>query len=353
MGKDPIGNLKIGSMNLPLSYVAWIVVIVVLFGGMGLGARLKDLNIGDLWGAPSDENFVGGVAWAIDEADWQANIAAVPTTPAFSLYFTMPSGVSVGKPIAVGGSTISVDGSGFVWIDMYGGTDFYLIPDYAVLKSVNPRARDLVISDYDNDGSLDYMVKFDVGDIGVTGQGINPTMDITLPLLDQDTGGLAISAPADQTGLGEAEVVATITHTLSGLAADDGYMISEIWYTTNATTEGDRVAFEELSFSGGVTAKKITGAAMSDISKINSPIKEENGNYNAWYILADEDNDPLSKGGLFVYRATDETDDLALKINVRCTFATNNKVSITAHVRYVTPAGVKADLTDTISLEEA
>lgn len=351
--KDPIGEVRIFGARFPILYTAIIIILVVFGLGIGGGMKLRDLNLSSLWEGVDDENFRGGVAFTIDEADWSANIAAAPTSPAFSLYYDQPTEMSVGKPVATGGSTITVDGGGDVWIDLYGGSDFYLIPDYSVLKSANPLCTGLTIEDYDDDGSMDYLARFDVSDVGETGQGVNPTMDISLPLLDQDTTSLAISAPADQTALGEAETVVTIEWTMSGVTADDGCIISEIWVTTNATTEGDRIDMEELSIGGGHVAKRISGSSMSEVSKINDPVKEENNNYNAWYIEADDDNDPLSNGALFVYRPTDETDDLDLKLNVRITFATNNKVDLTMNIRYVTPAGAKADLTDTCRLAEA
>lgn len=356
MGKDDIigvdtKELRVLGTRIPIWLIAVIIVVVVFTGGLGTGFKLKDLNPAR-WFEPGEEgNFVGGVAFTIDESDWQANIAAAPTSPTFALYYTKPGAASVGKPVAAAGSTISVDGSGYVWLDLYGGTDFYMIPDYNVMKASNPKLTQLVIEDYDGDGTLDYLAQFDVANVGVTGQGVNPTFDIAFPLLDQDTTSLAISAPADQTGLGSTEQVVTATHTLSGVTADDGFIITEIWYTTNSSSEGTDLDFESLTISGGWTVKMINGASMSLISKVNDPIGEENAYYNAWYIEADDDNDPLASSGLMVYRETDAVDELDLKVNMRWTGS--HQVTVTCNVKYITPGGTKATLTDTLTLNDA
>jgi len=338
--------------RIPLWLIGVIIVVVVFTGGMGAGFKIKGLDFSDLWGV-GEECFVGGVDFSVDESDWQANTAAAPTSPAFSLYYGKPGASSVGKPIAAAGSTITVDGSGTVWLDLYGGTDFYMIPDYSVMKSVNPKCTNLVIEDYDGDGVLDYLASFDVCNVGKTGQGVNPTFDITFPLLDQDTTGLTLTAPTNATGVGEDDTVATYTWTLSGLAEDDGFVISRIWAETNQTNENDGFDLEKMSFGGGHTIKRINGASLVSQGSINNPIDEENGDYNAYYLESADEDDPLATGSLLVYRETDEPDELDIKLVVHHDFATNESYDIRLCIRYLTPDGTDADLEAPFHIDEA
>lgn len=353
--KSGLGNTKIAGATIPNYLIILVVVILAVTGGLGLGIKIRSQKlIRDAMdtfegvvdeGAPSGDNFIGGVAFAIDETDWLAHGAATPTSPVFSLFYDLPtSKTAVGKSIATGGSTISVDGSGYVWIDLYGGTDFYLVE--SAIRAGNPnKITSVVYNDWDQDGSLDMLVKCDVSDVGVTGQGVAPTYDINLPLLDVDVTGLTSDNPADQTAIGEVEVVVQVEHKLSACTAADGFVISEIKYVTNSTNEGDQLVFEELDVSGQWT---LTGP-----NYFQTPIDQENGNYQVWYIQADDKQDPLDPGAAMVYRETNKGDSLTLSANVRVTFATNDVYSVALTVTIVDPAGVKSTITDTVLLKEA
>lgn len=356
--KEPLGSTKLLGTSIPNTWIIIIVVILAISGGLGAGIKMKSQRmardvaegIGDVLGdegaAPDTRgNYVGGVAFAIDETDWLAHIAAAPTGPSYNLFYELPTAkTAVGKSVSTSGSTISVDGSGFVWIDLYGGSDFYLVE--SALRAGNPaKVQSVVYNDWDQDGSLDMLVKFDVANIGVTGQGIAPTYDINLPLLDTDVTGLTSDSPADQTGLGEVEVVVQVEHKLSLCNAADGFVISEIKYVTNSTNEGDQITFEELDVSGQWT---LTGP-----NYFRAPIKTENGDYQVWYILADDRQDPLDPGAAMVYRETNRGDSLTLSANCRLTLATNNMIEVTLTVTITDPAGVKSTITDLVLLDEA
>jgi len=356
---DPLGTSTFGKAKIPNTYIVIVFVLLIFTGGLGLGVKMRAQNAvqdaadfiagEDMPDGVDGENFIGGITMSLDEVDRWDNAAASPTSPLFNIYDSSPIIGAFGKPLAAGGDTLAVTGSGYMWIDVYGGTDYYLLPDYNMMKANNPRLTQMVINDWDVDGKLDYLVQFDVSDVGVTGQGIAPQLDMYLPLLKTDISTPAFDNPDDQTSIGSSETVIELIHTLSGVSEHEGYYISELWYTTNSTYEGDDVEFESISFGGGYDVYKVSGTSLIEITNVNEPVKKENGDYGAWYVEAVDDNDPLARGGLLVVRPTDAADTFTLTVKIRCTLTAD--VTVTAHMKYVSPAGAKLAITDAVDLD--
>ena len=83
------------------------------------------------WTPPGDDYERQSITidFEIDQSDWKAGGAATPTTPVYSYFYDEPSLGDTGVGITVAGEDITViaDNDGIIWLDVYGGTDFYLV----------------------------------------------------------------------------------------------------------------------------------------------------------------------------------------------------------------------------------
>lgn len=313
--------------------------------GMGaIGGVMDFLGMGVVTSV--SEEYYGNINIIINQQDNLAGGAVTPTTPIYSLYHEAPARFGAGIALTPAGTTLEVNPSdnGYIYLDMYTGDDFYMVED--TFRRANARVVETYWNDFDTDGRDDFIAKIYVGDVGTPGQAQTPTVTLVVPLLDEDVAGLADGDPADQTGIGETETVVSITWTLSGFTAGDGAYLTRLYFTTNSTRGGDHVQFEEMTLSGGWT--QTSGAQ----TYFPNPIHEENGNYEAWYIDADDYLEPHQ--GMRLWRSTNEPDTMYLTLNIRCTFSTNNKVDITMYAVFMTPDGVaSATVSDEVRLEEA
>ncbi|GAF84802.1 unnamed protein product, partial [marine sediment metagenome] len=279
-----------------------------------------------------------------------ADIAAAPTTPAYNVYYSRPSDGDKGAGVSItpAGTVADVPATaqGYIWMDIYGGSDFYIIE--SAFRTANPRVRAIVVEDWDLDGKEDFLVQLYVGDVGVTGQGTDPTCTINLPLLDLDVTGLTSTNPGDQGSIGTSETVINIEWTCSAVTAQDGFVITEIYFKTNSTIGGDDILFEELELSGGHDVINPTTGRVKD--SWVEPMKDKDGDYYAYYVDADTNNDPLAHGSLMAYRPLSGTDTLRVSINARMTMDGGDVILVDMVITYVGPTGTKGSITDQVML---
>ena len=350
-------------LGVPNSWLVILTVFLLFFTGVGAGLRAR-------WDLPSGQEVVGDVlgmegiddGWVpstdkyerqsitidfeIDQSDWKAGGAVTPTTPVYNYFYDEPSLGDTGVGITVAGEDITIiaDNDGIIWLDVYGGTDFYLVE--SVLRGL-PNVKMVKVNDWDNDDTLDCLVKLDMSRFLTEQHEYKPTYVMELPLLDVDVTGLDDDNPADQTTLGEAQVTATITWMYSGVTAEDGFYISELWVLTNDTVKGNDVTLKSMTIDGSMTA--IPGGSVT-LSPQHDSI---GGAYAAYYIRtsdADEPLDPVSQG---FFRGTNKGDALYFTLSVQCNFETDDGVTIDIYFTLVSPDGTTAQETDSVTLGDA
>lgn len=333
MGKK---KTKIFGMTLPVFILLLLAISFVIPSpsGQTYGMDLVNTITGLTPGAgivPGGQAYYGNVQFIINRHDHLAGGAVTPTSDLYELFHSDPAQGVGGIAITPAGTTTEImkGDNGVVWMALYGGTDFYLVEDYFV--SSNPRIKESYWKDYDVDGDEDFIIKLDVSDVGVIGAAQTPTCTLSLPLLDEDVAGLTSDSPADISSIGTSEVVQTVTWKLSAITAEDGAFLTRLYFVTNCTRGGDDLRFEELSLSGGWTAS--SGCR----TYWGSPVKEENGDYEVWYI------NPVDyleyNQGERVWRDTNEADTLYVSVNVRCTFEANEDHLIDIYADFLDPDG--------------
>lgn len=355
--KKPIWeqNTNLGGIKIPNIWII-AVVFVVFFTGIGAGIRarynlpsgqdvIEDLTTTEGTTPSGEEPFWGALTVSINQQDLLAKASASPTSASYILYQEYPVQGSTGTVITASGTTVDIkkESKGIIYMMIFGGTDFYIFEQEF---TQNAEVLSIEKRDYDKDGDLDFIAKLDISDVAPPNPGYQPTYALNLPLLDLDVTGLTSSSPADQTALGETEVVVNVEWTISGLTAQDGAVLTELKFTTNSTDENDKVALEELYLGGQWTVRGV-GEDFADGGRTTY------GDYAEWYVEADEINDYLSDGAVMVYRETNKADSLDVSLNVRCTFSTNNQVVITMSATFVNPSGAKTTVTDAVTLAEA
>jgi hypothetical protein len=342
------------SFGVPNTWLVIAVIVVIMFTGIGAGIRAR-LNVPsgqEILGMEEPTEWVGEpgkfdrdqitVSLVVSQSDWQAGGSATPTTPVYTLYHGRPGKDSSGNSLTVAGEDIQVKASenGRVWIDCYGGTDFYLVED--ALRDANPEIKNVVKEDFDGDGKLDFLAELDLSGFLIGSQEFKPSYTLSMPLLDVDITGVTSSNPADQSSIGTSETVVTIKHTISAVTAEDGLVISELYYTTNSTREGDDLRFEELYITGQWTVDGPTAIA--------SPVHKTYGDYSGYYIYADESNEPLDDKAMMAYRDTGRADDMTVSVNIRVTGETSEVYVVTLYITLVQPDGTVTEVSDAVTL---
>ncbi len=299
--------------------------------------------LGKKAGGPVTGEYYGSCSFVINENDYLAGASASPTNGAYTLFHEEPKSGSAGESITASGTTtdIWVVDEGYVWFEIYGGDDFYLVED--AFKSANShRISTTYWTDWDGDGSDDFICKVYVGDVGVIGQGLTPTCTITLPLLDLDKSGLVSDNPTNQTSVGTTEVVKQITWKFSGITAEDGVFLTRLFFATNDTREGEDVRCEELTLSGGWVSSSGCKTYWA------SPIDHDDNTYTAWYI---KPSDYLEyHQGERIWRDTNEADTLYISLNVRCTLETSDVAQIIVYAYFVDSTGATVSVSREVTL---
>lgn len=337
------------------------IVAVVMFTGLGAGIRRRaNLKTGqeyidEFMGDGADEWTGTGeapkgkysrsmitISLIVSQSDWQAGGAASPTTPVYKMFYEQPTADSSGEDLTVAGEDVTIKASndGVIWIDAYGGTDFYLLPDE--IEGSNSEVSQIVHEDYDADGKMDLLIECDLSAFLMGPQDFKPSFTLSMPLLDLDVTSLADNNPADITSIGTSETVTNIEWVLSGVTAEDGLVISELYFVTNSTRQGEDIRFEELYFGGQWTVEGQTSW--------NSPIDYTYGDYTAYYIKAPDNNDPLSSGTVMAFRDTNKADTFDVSVNARMTLETGNNILVDLYVTCVSPDGTVTEVNDQVML---
>jgi len=352
------GTSNIAGFRIP-NWLLIAAVIFLFFTSMGAKVRQNAMRAGEdvlsQFGLePSDTQeersdsrvpFYGTLDIAVNEMDMLEGASCSPSNAAYNYHKNKPDKLSVGESITTSGSDHRVDQrqSGKFWLEIYGGDDYYVPVEY--FKASNPMCTSAVWEDYDEDGTDELLAHFDVSKISEPDPNTNPDLVVVMPELDIDKTGWSDDDPSDQTGLGESETVVTVTHKFSGITAEDAAYITELYYTTNATTEGEDIQFEELSLSGGWVQS--SGAQ----TFWDAPIRTENQDYRAYYIYPSDRRE--YHNGIRVWRDTNEADTLYVTANIRITYETNDNVQVTLNIKALNPTGASSSYSDAVCLDEA
>jgi len=341
----------------------WFLIALVIFlFGTSYGLKVRQ-NVGDIgesilgdFGLEPDTSqtedrndmrvpFYGNLDISINIMDMLAGASASPTSDAYTYHKNKPTSHSVGEAITIAGSTHRMDQrmSGKFWLEIYGGSDFYVPIEY--FKASNPMCVSAMWEDYDSDGTDELLAHFDVSQISEPDPNTNPDLVVVMPVLDIDTTSWSDDNPSDITGIGETEVVQTVTWKLSGITAEDAAYITELYFSTNVTKEGEDIKIEEVTLSGGWVQS--SGAPLH----FSGPVRVENQYYYTYYIYPNDRTD--YHNGIRVWRDTNEADTLYVTANVRCTFETNDETEITLNIVTADPSGQADSYTDAVSLNEA
>lgn len=303
---------------------------------------------GDGWVPRTDEYERQSITidFEIDQSDWKAGGAITPTSPVYSYFYDEPSAGDTGVGITVAGEDITIiaDNDGMIWIDAYAGTDTYLVP--SMLRGL-PNVEMVKVTDWDNDDTLDCLIKLDMSRFLTEQHEYKPTYVMELPLLDVDVAGLDDDNPATQTALGEVQLTVTVTWAYSGVTAEDGYVLSEIYVLSNDTVKGNDITFKDMTISG--THSIIPGGTVT----LEPEHDSMGGAYVAYYVRTSDSDEPLDPENLIIFRGTNTGDTMYFSVNVQINFETNDSVKLDFHMTLCSPDGTTADETDTVNLNEA
>jgi len=347
-------------IGVPNSWLVIFVVFILLFTGFGVGFRQRanipsgqDL-IGDLLALEvTDEDWVPSrdeyerssitIDFEIDQSDWQAGGAATPTGPVYSYFYGEPTEGDTGIGITPAGEDITVraDYDGIIWIDLYGGSDFYVID--TVIRSAIPECKSTKVVDWDGDDNLDLLMQLDLSRFLMEDFQYKPTYVMELPLMDVDVAH-AIDSPAAQV-VGTAQITKTITWKYTACDAEDGYAISELYVLTNDTAKGVDLTLKALTISGTHTIER----GSSTLQPIHTSI---GGAYAAYYIQPSDVSEPLDPDNLIIFRDTNMGDEMYFSVQVQCNFEANDDLLVSIYIVVVDPAGTTAVLTDGVELNE-
>jgi hypothetical protein len=168
-----------------------------------------------------------------------------------------------------------------------------------------------------------------------------------LPLLDLDVAGITTDNPADQTGVGVAVVTQTLTWKVSGLTAEDGFFISELYILTNDTVKGNDFTLKSMTISGAHTVIGEPGGSVT-LQPMHDSV---GGAYAAYYIRATNAAEPLENDVLQIFRDTNRGDELYISVQVMVDYEANDDGLLDLVFVTVDPAGNTAQVTDQIELE--
>ena len=313
-----------GDFRLRKWHVALICIAIVAYYTYSQGYWTYNINktetpfYGNLQIKISENNLYGG-----------SETTSNPVYEAFHSY-SYEAGLTSSKAISASGTTFEVqkEDEGIIYMMFHGG-DSHFIADWAVGESGrNPRVVETFWSDYDDDGKDEFFAKFDVGDISDPMPTTAATLDITLPLIKEDVSGLTDDNPVDKTSIGTAEVTKTLKWTISGVSEKSGFVIGRLYFSTNATREGDDIQLQKLAISGTLS------------KTLTSPVDTEENTYTAWY-LKPSDYTEVHNGWMCV-RQTNMEDGLVVELTVRFTLESGDKVGITLNMVVLNSDGGEA-----------
>jgi hypothetical protein len=326
--------------------VSWVIVGLLVVGFLYVPAF--NTAVTDLWNSITLSStglgvgvYTGNVQFIETIQDKILGTVVDPTVDTYTLYYDTPTATSGGLALTAAGHTITAPASGFVWLAINGGSDYYFCEDY--FNSLNSKwvvAGSGFWADLANNNSPDYCVKIDTSKAGINGQAQTPNINLVIPELEEDMT-LAVGTGAADTNLvGAASVVTAHTWALNGILADDGLFITRLYFTVNTTMAGGQVKFEELTLSGGL----LGGGAQTYWAQ---PVEEIEGSTSYhYYITGKPERMEYPNGERFWYK-TGEPSTMYLTLNVRTVLVDGQ--SITLCIDAVDGAGTaQAQLTDAV-----
>lgn len=343
-------------IGLPNSWLVIALVFVLFFTGVGAGLRARynlpsgqDVlgmeDTGDGWVADKYVKNSVTIDFEIDQSDKEAGGAVTPTSPVYSYFYDEPREGDTGVGITVGGEdiTIKAENDGVIWIDAYGGSDFYLVDSF--IRNSNPEVKATKITDWDGDDTLDYLIKMDLSRYLKDEAQFKQTYVMEMPLLDVDVTGLDDDDPADQTSIGTTQTTVTVTWKYTGVTAEDGYCISELYVLSNDTVKGNDILFKDMSISG-------THTVVDNPSGVSIEPQHDSvgGAYAGYYIRTSDSDEPLDTENLILFRDTNMGDAIYFSVQIQCNFESGDVVTVDISFLLCSPDGTTATETDSVTL---
>lgn len=337
-------------LGFPTSYVVIALLICAYIYVPAFGVAVNDL-LGSLKGSlglsgiSTVGTYQGNVQLIENIQDKILGTAVDPTADTYRVFYNQPTTGAGGIVLTTTGTTVTAPAQGYVWLAINGGSDYFFCEDYFnILNSAFVISGSGYWADLEDDNTPDYVVKIDTSKAGVTGQTQTPNINLIIPELHEDMTLAVGSAPADQAAVGAAETVVSITYGLNGITANDGFFVTRVYFTVNTTIAGGQVAFEEMSWSGGLCASSGAQTFWS------APAKTVEGSTSYWYyILGDPTYKEYPNGERLWYKSASEADTMYMTIKVRCKLV--DGMAITMYLDATDGGGTQqAQLTDAMTL---
>ena len=288
-------------------HILAIVILFFLWQGGYLTGLATWFQVGEV--------YYGNVNIVITESNYFDGASETTSNQVYTMWHKATGYKAVtGTSVTATGQVVEVspDDNGQMYLRLHAGDNHHMA-DWAI-ESHNPRVKELWWEDIDQDGTNDLMTLIDVADLGVRGQASTPVLALVLPLIGEE-GTMDDDDPSNQT-VGTSENVTTITWLISGCAEKYGAYFARIYVTSNSTTGGEDIRFENLVISG-------LGLERSWAN----PIAEEDGDYIGYYYKP-SDYKEVSEGIPF-YRGVNKADAMYVTLTVRCTLTAGERIRVT------------------------
>ena len=294
------------------------------------------------------EIYIGGINFKISQTDSLAGGTHAPTNPVYYFYHSEPTSWGTGISITASGTVIEVtkEDKGYCWMALYCGDDEYF--DLNKILSANSRIKQWYYKDLDGDDVSELVLKLWVGNVGVTGQGVDPSFTLALPMIDEDVAGWTDDNPDDKSAIGTtAGTEITVTWKFEGISLYDGGVIAQIYFMTNSTLKGDDIKLDEVRIFGDTTidTRNLPSSTLH-------PVKEVSGNYGAYFFSPDDYEDPYH--GILVSRPEGANDATYISLKMKLYFDSGSSaewITVDIYVDVVGSDGAISTLNDQVILK--
>jgi len=239
--------------------------------------------------------------------------------------------------------------AGKVFVSVYTGTAHF--PNTYSLRLSNPGYVTSKWLCVDSPTVPRLVMEIDLTKYGEPNLNVDPSIRIPLHIrvVPEDTS-VSVSSPADKTGVGTAAgTEVTITWTVTGITADSGMSIAELYFTSNQTT--DKITFQDVTFTKNLPIV-LADPNAAPISSIYLPIAEfkatTGGTQLARYIYAQGGN---LAGCYLVEDPTGGWDGIDITLRIKTYFSGSDPVTCVFSLRLIDADGtVQSATTDSVTV---
>ena len=174
--------------------------------------------------------------------------------------------------------------NGIVFISINPGTGHY--PHVKSIRENNPGFLDAKWIDVDTQNKPRLVIELDLKRYGTPNLNVDPSLkiDLFIRVVPEDTA-ISLSSPSDITGIGTtAGTEKTIEWTITGITADSGIAISELYISSNQTSTDYEVISVSLSKNLPIKLNDPWGNEISSLPIIYTG-KTSSGVTQTWYLI--------------------------------------------------------------------